>query len=295
MGRQVFEGEDFLSEDESRYLRRQKPIEVRRRKLGKADRWRYLFYVALGLGTVAAGLLAYTVYRYFMDSPRYRLARLDQVEVVGNQHISRRQVTEKFAGDVGRSVFRIPLEQRRQAVEELAWVESAIIERTLPAHMRVIVKEREPVAFLRTGGELALIDGSGVVLQRPARGEFHFPVLTGIPPDLAAEERARRVQLFLRFLHEAEPIVAEIGAEVSEVDLSDDSDVRATLKDYDGAVLVHCGNEGFVEKMRTYADHIREWRAGSSGAGKIDSVDLRFDRQVIVHSPRGVHEGARDR
>ncbi len=295
MEREVFEGEDFLTEEESRYLRRQKPIEVRRRKLSKAARWRYGLYLVLGLGMAAAGPLAYAAYRYFMDSPRYRLATLDQIELVGNQHVSRRQVLEKFAADVGRSILRIPLEQRRQGIEEIGWVESAIIERTLPNRLRVILKEREAVAFVRIGSELALMDGSGVVLERPERGEFHFPVLSGIGPHLSAEERIRRVELFRRFLQETELVVAGAGAQVSEVDLSDDSDLRVTLSDPDGAVLVHCGNEGFVEKMRTYAEHIAGWRSAAGGSGKIEAVDLRFERQVIVHAPQRGQDGGRSR
>jgi len=295
MEREVFEREDFLTEEESRYLRRQKPIEVRRRKLSRAARRRYGLYLVLGMGIAAAGPLAYAAYRYFMDSPRYRLATLDQIELVGNRHVSRRQVLEKFAADAGQSILRIPLEQRRLGIEEIAWVESAIIERTLPNRLRVILKERQPVAFFRTGSELSLMDGSGVVLERPERGEFHFPVLTGIPPHLSAEERARRVGLFRRFLEETELVVAGAGAQVSEVDLSDDSDVRVTLTDGDGAVVVHCGNEGFMEKMRIYAEHIGEWRSARGGSGKIVSVDLRFERQVIVHGPQKGQEGGKGR
>ena len=39
--------------------------------------------------------------------------------------------------------------------------------------------ERTPVAFLRTGNELALVDADGVILDRPLEGDFHFPVVSG--------------------------------------------------------------------------------------------------------------------
>jgi cell division protein FtsQ len=295
MERDVFEGEDFLTDEESRYLRRQKPVEVRRRTLSKAARRRYGLYLALVLGMVAAGALSYGVYSHFVRSPRYLLATLDQIELEGNQYVSRRQVTEIFATDLGGSVFRVPMEKRRRAIEQIAWVESATLERLAPNRLRVILREREPVAFLRAGGELALVDGSGVVLERPERGEFHFPVLAGIRLQLSAEDRARRVELFQRFLRETEVPVAAAGVQVSETDVSDDQDLRATLTDAEGAVLVHFGGDGFAERMRTYADHIREWRAAAGGSAKVTEVDLRFDRQVIVHSPTNEQEVVKSR
>jgi cell division protein FtsQ len=77
---------------------------------------------------------------------------------------------------------------------------------------------------------------------------------------------------------------------VSEVDLSDASDVRVTLAglgemgivglDDQGPVLVHFGNKDFDTKFRVLVDNIAQWRAT---AGRVDSVDLRFSKQVVVN------------
>jgi len=77
---------------------------------------------------------------------------------------------------------------------------------------------------------------------------------------------------------------------VSEVDLSDASDVRVTLAglsemgitglDDQGPVLVHFGTKDFDTKFRVLVDNISQWRAS---AGRVDSIDLRFSKQVVVN------------
>ena len=73
---------------------------------------------------------------------------------------------------------------------------------------------------------------------------------------------------------------------ISEVDLSDASDVRATITGLGSAatnvppMLVHFGDSDFGNRYHLLADNIDQWR---SSAGSVDSVDLRFARQVVVN------------
>ena len=62
--------------------------------------------------------------------------------------------------------------------------------------------------------------------------------------------------------------------------LSDPDDVRATVTDPQGAVLVHLGSPNFVERFKVYVAHVQEWRAQFH---KLQSVDLRYEHQVIVN------------
>ena len=45
------------------------------------------------------------------------------------------------------------------SLESIPWVQEATVERALPDRIRVELTERAPVAFLRTGNELQLVDG----------------------------------------------------------------------------------------------------------------------------------------
>ena len=101
-------------------------------------------------------------------------------------------------------------------------MEQATVRRALPTRIEVEIAERTPIAFLRDGNDLALVDAHGVILDRPLAGRFHFPVVTGIDADMPLEDREKRMQLFAGF-HAADSESARAGAldQVSEVDLSD--------------------------------------------------------------------------
>jgi hypothetical protein len=45
-------------------------------------------------------------------------------------------------------------------------------------------------------------------------------------------------------------------------------------------LLVHFGNKDFDTKFRVLVENIAQWRAT---AGRVDSVDLRFSKQVVVN------------
>ncbi len=284
---------EVLAEEEPRYLRRQKPLEIRRRRFG-GQSWQLSKQVlAAGAATLAGGFLLYETALFLLYSPRMVLARPGQIELTGNRYVSRDAVLEKFAADRRRSVLRVPLAARRKALEEIPWVEQATVERLLPNRIRVELVERTPVAFLRLGADLALVDAYGRVLDRPPAGEFRFPVVDGIVETAPSETREQRMKLYVQFLKDIELVRPGAAERVSEVDLSDAKDLRATLaglpellaasRDAQGAVLVHFGDGDFVNKYRLFVENIAQWRAT---AGRVDSVDLRFARQVVVN-PEG--------
>jgi len=142
------------------------------------------------------------------------------------------------------------------------------------------------VAFLRMSSDLSLVDAEGVILERPLEGSFRFSVVTGISEITTREVRAQRMQEFTRFLEAVETVRAGGGDNVSEVDLADPSDLRVTLTampqlgDPQASVLVHFGAGDFARKYRVLVDNLAEWRAQ---VGRVDSVDLRFDSQVVVN------------
>src|SRR5258708_670279 len=161
---------DALAEEEPKYLRRQKPVEIRKRKFSRKTWPLYRRILAGAIGVLAVGLAAYQAGNYFLYSPGVMLESADQIQIEGNRFVARDAVTEKFSADLGRSVVRVPLEERRKAIESLPWVEQAGVQRVLPNRIRVEITERAPVAFLRTAADLSLIDPHGMILERPAGG-----------------------------------------------------------------------------------------------------------------------------
>ena len=282
--------QEVLAEEEPRYLRRQKPLEIKRRKFGRKAWKTYLRVSVWVAGGVACAWIAFSTGHFLLTSSQMTLVHPDQIVITGNHYVTPASVREIFKADPGRGVLRIPLDERRQEIESLDWVEQATVRRALPNRIEVEITERTPIAYLRQGSDLALIDAHGVILDKPLEGDFNFPVVTGIGPAMPLDERERRMQLFTAFAGQAEAARPGAFAQVSEVDLSDASDLRATITGLQGnssagtsaaPVLVHFGDDNFESKYRSLLDGIAQWRAT---AGPVRSVDLRFSSEAVVNS-----------
>jgi cell division protein FtsQ len=276
---------ELLTDDEPRYLRRQKPVEIRRRKFsGKGGTHYRQMAVWTLVGAAALGVGAFSA-RYLLYSPQMLLLKPDQIEVSGNHIVLREDVQKLFAKDRNRSVLRIPLDARRAQIEELPWVEEASIQRILPNRLRVSITERTPVAFFRNGTELTLIDAHGVLLDRPEGEDFHFPIVTGLTESLPREEREKRMQTYLEFMKDVDLVKSGSSDNASELDLSNPRDLRVVLTGLGGgadahAVTVHFGQNDFTGKFRMLVENFAQWQANS---GPVHSIDLQYSRQVVVN------------
>jgi len=286
--------QEVLADEEPKYLRRQKPLEIKRRKFGRKAWSTYLRVAVWMVAGTAGSWTAYELGHFLLVSPEMALIHPEQVALTGNHYVTPASVLEIFAADRGKSVLRIPIDDRRRQIEALPWIEQATVRRALPNRIEVEITERTPVAFVREANDMALVDVHGVILERPIEGNFHFPVVTGIGTDTALEDREKRMQLFSGFAQQIESAHAGALDQVSEVDLADDHDVRATLTGLGGdasgsqadvPVLVHFGDSDFTGKYQTLVEDIGQWRAK---AGPVESVDLRFSGEAVVNQDRTV-------
>lgn len=276
---------ELIGDEEPRYLRRQKPVEIRRKKLSGRS-WtfyrRVFVFTATGAAIVAG---AYYGAQFLLYSPSMLLLKPEQIELTGNHVVTREAVLRPFAQDRNRSVLQIPLDQRRGQLEQIPWVESATVHRILPNRLRVELTERSPVAFARNGNEVELIDPHGVILDRPQDTDYQFPVVTGVSDDLPRDQREKRMQLFQEFMKDIELVRGGASQTVSEVDLSIPKDLRVVLTGLTSptdtqAVAVHFGSSDFSGKFKMLVDNFSQWQAHT---GRVQSIDLQYTRQVVVN------------
>jgi cell division protein FtsQ len=276
---------ELVENDEPRYLRRQKPVEIRRKKFGakSLSLYRTIFVWLLFAG--GFGIVAYVVGDFLLHSPKVLLLKPEQVEVTGNHIVTREAVLAPFYKDRGRSVLRIPLDTRRSDVEQISWVQSASVQRILPNRVRIDITERAPIAFVRNGSDLALIDEFGVILDRPKGEDFHFPIVTGLTDSMLRAERQKRMQTFQEFVKDADLVRSGSADHISEVDLANPRDLRVVMAGIPGAnaaqaVTLHFGSGEFTGKFRMLVENFAQWQ---SNAGCVQSVDLQYARQVVLN------------
>ncbi len=160
--------------------------------------------------------------------------------------------------------------------------------RLLPNRMRVSVVERVPVAFVRQGSHIGLVDGAGVLLDMPSEAKgsatYSFPVVSGIVASDPLSTRAARMKIFERFTADLDSSGQKISEGLSEVDLSNPEDVKALIPDHSNDILVHFGDSDFLDRYRKFEDHLPEWRTSYP---KLSSVDMRYERQVVLEMQPG--------
>jgi cell division protein FtsQ len=273
---------DLEAAEESPFLRGQKRVSVRRGPLPRKTAIRLKWVTLAVVLFMLLGGLGAALYSYGKHSWRFRIDSSDQIEVSGAQHVSHAQIMEVMGGDIGRNIFFIPLAQRKQQLEQIPWVESASVMRFVPNRLRIEIHERTPIAFARIGSHISLIDTGGNLMELAPgpKHKYSFPVITGMNANEPLSTRAARMKNYNELVRQLDASGAHYSEDLSEADLTDPEDVKVMTAGPNGDVLVHLGSGNYLQRYRVYVTHVQAWRQQFD---KLDSVDLRYDGQIIVN------------
>lgn len=199
--------------------------------------------------------------------------------VEGTRFASPAQIRNVFALDYGRSIYLLPLGDRRNALLRLSWVRDATVQRVWPDRVVVHIVERQPAAFVEIPAGLlsrfALIDADGVILDTPPKVRFNLPVLRGVNPAESQAMRGTRVRRMVHLLHD----LGSLGNGVSEVDVSDLDNLKIRMKVRDQTFLLILGDGDFAARVRNFLDHYAEIRGRIPWA---TTLDLRLEDRITA-------------
>ncbi len=271
---------DLDVDEESPFLRGQKRVSARRSSLPKKTASRLLWASIAAAVLCVAAIAAAGLYEYGEHSWRFRVDSSDNIDVTGMQNVTKAQIMEVMGADIGRNIFFIPLAQQKAQLEQIPWVESASVMRFVPNRLKVEIHERTPVAFARVGPRISLIDAGGTLMELPQKHKYSFPVILGMNPGEPLSTRAPRMKAYNELVQELDASGARYSQDLSEVDLSDLENLKVRVNDPAGDVLVELGSSDYLKRYKTYVGHVRDWRQQFQ---KLESVNLRYDNQVIVN------------
>jgi cell division protein FtsQ len=233
---------------------------------------------------------AYALTNFLEHDARFRIAGTTNIQATGLAQVSRADMLPVFGEDIGRNIFFVPLKERRKQLEQIPWIEHASVMRLLPDQIRITVVERKPIAFVRQGSQVELIDANGVLLAEPAammsQHHYSFPVVTGIDSRDPVTGRRARMEVYQRLVTELDSNGQHLSDQVSEIDLHDPEDARVLMPEQGTDILAHFGEDHFLERFQRYRAHIAEWRQQYP---KLAEVDLRYDQQVVLQMTDGAH------
>jgi cell division protein FtsQ len=198
------------------------------------------------------------------------------VIVSGATYTSLGSVQQVFAPDYGRSIFRVPIAERRRRLLAIDWIEDATVSRVWPNRLLVRIRERKPVAFVNVPRQaFLLIDSEGVLLSPPPRANFEFPILNGVWIEQSESDRKERVEAALRMLDDLGPAAKD----VSEINAASPDDLRVMTEVQGKNVELWLGDGNFGSRYRNFSDHFADIRAGSPRA---TVFDLRIDDRITA-------------
>lgn len=236
--------------------------------------------IAGTLSTVlAAGAALFALHRteqFLIADPRFVLEDTENALIVaGAEHASRRAIEAVFASDAGRSVYLIPINDRRMTLKTIDWVRDAAVARIWPNRLVLQIFERKPVAFLTlSGGRVGLIDEDGVILPQ-AQDRFVLPVVTGVRASDPLPTRRERIARLLRLMKE----IGEAGKNISEVDVGDRDNLKIR-QPYEGRfVTLLLGDSHFLIRYQNFLTHYAEIKRKLPGAA---TLDLRLEDRITV-------------
>jgi len=244
----------------------------------KRFNWKLIFGGAVFLvATVSTAMAGYKVRQYVTTDPQFTLSRdrKDAITIQGLVYASRWKVQRVFANDFDRSIFSVPLEERRRRLMGIDWIEEATVSRVWPDRLVVRIRERKPVAFVSSRIGVMLVDAHGVLLEQPAQAQFSFPVLAGVREDETDAVRRERVRAFLDFQQD----MSYLSKDVSEVDATDPDNIRVITQVERRAVTLLMGEGNYARRYQHFVSHYPDIRKRSPEA---KTFDLRIDDRITV-------------
>ena len=101
------------------------------------------------------------VWEYVANRAEWRLGSPDDVWVVGHKRTSRKAIVDALKIEPHQQMNTINFDEKRRDLEQLPWIQKAVIERKLPNRLKITVFEKTPIARWQNQGEYCLLDEFG--------------------------------------------------------------------------------------------------------------------------------------
>lgn len=241
-------------------------------KVKKADsrvkRKRLRLLVAL-IVVMILGSISWRIY----NSPLFELR---EIRVVGNRMVKKGNILKRAAIEPGMSLIKVSAREVKERVEAEPWIREIKVVKEYPDRLKLVVSERKPLATLRTGSGIFIVDKDGYIWKNN-RAIGRLPEVRDLPaPKIKIGER-----LEVRELRNALLCLNSMDASTYSliVSLSAPSVENLTLQLTNG-VLVSYGEASETVK-KNYVLGLILSQARLKGE-KLARIDLRVPSHPVV-------------
>ena len=209
--------------------------------------------------------------------------KVKRFTVEGNRIVETAEITQLIKVPKNTQLQDVDLMAVRRDIMSHHFIKDAVVERDLPATLKVTVKERVPLAIIN-GAEILYLDEDGVVLPHSISKQlFDLPVLTGMPDGVAVTPGATiknpDIQEALQILASSKLVNKELYHVISEVRLRNGGDIVLYAAEWGVPIIFGHGEiASKLVRLESFWNSVVRER----GSDNLQYVDLRFDDQVVV-------------
>lgn len=209
--------------------------------------------------------------------------RVQRVTVEGNRIVETAEIMQLVRIQKNTQLQDIDLTAVQKDILSHHFIKDAVVERDLPATLKITITERLPLAIVNSA-EILYLDEEGVVLPHSISKQlFDLPVLSGISPEIALAPGGTinnpDVHEALQILATSKLVSKELYHLISEVRLRSGGDIVLYAAEWGVPIIFGRGDiaNKLVRLEAFWNDIVRE-----KGSQRLQYVDLRFDDQVVV-------------
>ncbi len=220
----------------------------------------------------------------FILAARWKDSLTAQSVAFSGLHVVAETDAKAWAGvPLNKPLFGLNLSNVADRIGSQAYMKHADVYREFPDVVRIEITERQPIASLNNG-QMYFVDDEDVLLPyiHPA-ARVDVPVISGVAGigNVHAGETISSNELYqaIEILKLAREIDTSLYRMISEINMGNGGDI--TLTTVDGAIPIFLGRDDYGKKLVTFRAF---WASvgKEQGVGALQSVDLRYDDQVVV-------------
>lgn len=209
--------------------------------------------------------------------------KVRRVSFEGNRIVETAELMQLVKLPKSTQLQDIDLMAVRKDVLSHHFIKEVVVERDLPATLKITVTERVPLVIVNAN-DMLYLDEDGVVLPHSISKElFDLPVLSGMPADISLTPgstlKNADIQEALQILATSKVVSKELYHLISEVRLRNGGDIVLYAAEWGVPILFGRGDAANkLVRLETFWNSVVRDR----GSENLQYVDLRFDDQIVV-------------
>lgn len=257
---------------------------VRRLRRHPLVRWLQPLAIALLLVGLPAALVLWT-----LRSPAFAVDEIRLSADSPDRRVTEQWVLDRLNGLRGQNLWQLDLEWPVEEMRQHPWVRDIGIRKQPPRALVVRVLEKREAALYADPAGLVYVDhlGSPVAPLGPDEERGELTLLRGKVAEPAPGKPAPELRAAVALLQEIQDTGAPWAAGLDQVEILSTRDFRVHTKDLPFPLLVRAGT---VESRSRRLEQLLPWIAK---LGRLQAVDLRFARRIIVEPAEPEAQSAR--